>query len=162
MRIRSRNHSCLHGCRDCLGRLFWWSDGSIARLEVGFSYPSSLPACVFFLCASPRRNRTFHSLLLRIDWFGCITLVSALVLLLVGLNSDGNPVTWSHPLLLLTISLPAVMTFEFVYIEYTWATKPILPLQLFAKRTVSAYASHSSSHKWLRLASFISYLSIHK
>ncbi|CAI6341126.1 unnamed protein product [Periconia digitata] len=74
----------------------------------------------------------------RIDWLGCSTLVSSLTLLLVGLNAGGNLVPWFHPLLLVTIPLSVVALVAFVCIEYAWAAEPILPLHMFANRTVSA------------------------
>ena len=92
---------------------------------------------VFFFVQTPRKISEIPSLR-RIDWLGCITLVAALVLLLVGLNSGGNLVPWSHPLVLSTIPLSVAMIFAFIHIEHFWAAEPILPLPLFANRTVSA------------------------
>ncbi|KAJ4298066.1 hypothetical protein N0V90_005965 [Kalmusia sp. IMI 367209] len=74
----------------------------------------------------------------RIDYLGCFTLVSSLTLLLVGLNAGGNLVPWSDPLVVVTILLSVLALAAFVYIEYAWAPEPILPLRLFANRTVSA------------------------
>lgn len=63
-------------------------------------------------------------------------LILSLVLLLLGVNSGGNVVPWTHPLVLTTIPLSVVFLGIFIYVEKTRALEPIIPLQLMLDRTV--------------------------
>ncbi|DAA79163.1 TPA_exp: putative MFS drug transporter [Trichophyton benhamiae CBS 112371] len=72
----------------------------------------------------------------RIDFLGAGTLVCALVLFLLGLNSGGNQVPWTHPLVLTTIPLSVVLLVAFIYIEDRVAAEPIIPIRLLMDRTV--------------------------
>ncbi len=74
----------------------------------------------------------------RIDFLGAIVLTSAVVLLLVGLNSGGNTVPWVHPLVFVTIPISAALFTAFVYIEASYATEPVIPVKLLLDRTVLA------------------------
>ena len=71
----------------------------------------------------------------RIDVLGAFTLIATLVLLLIGLNSGGNVVPWSHPLILITLLLSALCFALFIYIE-TKHPEPIIPVVLLLDRTV--------------------------
>ncbi|KAK2858453.1 hypothetical protein FQN49_004722 [Arthroderma sp. PD_2] len=72
----------------------------------------------------------------RIDFLGAGTLVCALVLFLLGLNSGGNQVPWTHPLVLTTLPLSVVLLAAFIYIEDKIAPEPIIPVRLLMDRTV--------------------------
>lgn len=72
----------------------------------------------------------------RIDFLGAISLITTLVLLLFGLNSGGNLVPWTHPLVLTTLPLSAVSLAAFIYIESQIATEPVIPVRLLLNRTV--------------------------
>ena len=64
--------------------------------------------------------------------------MTALVLLLLGLNSGGNIVPWNHPLVWISILLSAVFLVGFVYVEKNIAIEPIIPMDQLYKRTVLA------------------------
>ena len=72
----------------------------------------------------------------RIDFLGALTLVSTLVLLLLGLNSGGNVVHWSHPLVPSSLSLSVVSLAIFIYIENSHAMEPVIPVKLMFNRNV--------------------------
>lgn len=72
----------------------------------------------------------------QVDFLGAITLVSTLVLLLLGLNAGGNQVTWTHPLVLTSLPLSVVSLGVFIYIEANVAVKPVIPVRLLLNRTV--------------------------
>ncbi|KAI4206565.1 MAG: hypothetical protein LQ346_001055 [Caloplaca aetnensis] len=72
----------------------------------------------------------------RIDFFGAFTLVTTLVLLLLGINSGGNVVAWDHPLVLVSLPLSAVSLCVFIYIEAYSASEPVIPVRLLLDRTV--------------------------
>ncbi|KAL8904856.1 MAG: hypothetical protein Q9171_006894 [Xanthocarpia ochracea] len=74
----------------------------------------------------------------RIDFAGAFTLVAAVVLLLVGLNSGGNTTPWVHPVVLTTIPLSAALFLFFIQVEASYAVEPIIPVKLLLNRTVLA------------------------
>lgn len=74
----------------------------------------------------------------RVDFLGAFTLVGALVLLLLGLNSGGNTVPWNHPLVYVSLPMSLVFLLTFVYVEDRVASEPIIPIRLLANRSVLA------------------------
>ena len=74
----------------------------------------------------------------RVDVLGALTLVTTMILLLLGLSSAGNTVPWTHPLVLTSLPLAATFLIIFIYIELHHAAEPIIPLRLFANRTLAA------------------------
>ncbi|EWC46439.1 hypothetical protein DRE_04382 [Drechslerella stenobrocha 248] len=88
---------------------------------------------VAFLVDIPVRN-TAEGALRRVDFFGATTLVSALILLLVGLNTGGTILPWTHPLVLTTIPLSLIILVAFVYAE-SRTEEPIIPVRLLLLRT---------------------------
>ncbi|KAI9682419.1 MAG: hypothetical protein M1817_000473 [Caeruleum heppii] len=74
----------------------------------------------------------------RVDFLGALTLVAALISLLLGLNSGGSLVPWSHPLILTSLPLSALLLATFVYVEAHVASEPIIPVRLLLHRTVAA------------------------
>ena len=71
----------------------------------------------------------------RIDFLGAILLMITLVLLLLGVNSGGNIVPWTHPLVLVSLPLSAVSLVAFVFAERR-TEEPIIPVRLMLDRTV--------------------------
>ncbi|KXS99700.1 hypothetical protein AC578_9904 [Pseudocercospora eumusae] len=74
----------------------------------------------------------------RVDFLGAFTLVSALVLFLLGLNSGGNIVPWNHPLVYVCMPLSGVMLAAFIFIEDRVASEPIIPVRLLTHQSVAA------------------------
>ena len=92
---------------------------------------------VFFTVNIPVKQSS-KSALKRIDFLGITALITTLVLLLVGLNSGGNVVPWTHPLILTTLPLSFVSLLFFIYIESSHASEPVIPVKLLLNRTVLA------------------------
>lgn len=90
-------------------------------------------AVAFLVKVPPKQSD--KSVLSRIDFLGVFFTVSFLVLLLTGLNSGGNQVPWTHPLILTTIPLSFVTFGGFLWWE-SKAKQPIIPVKLLADRTV--------------------------
>ena len=90
---------------------------------------------VYFFVNIPVRE-TDRARWRRIDWLGAVTLILTLILLLLGLNSGGNVVPWTHPLVLTTLPLSAVFLLIFIYVESSYAEEPIIPVRLLLHRTV--------------------------
>ncbi|KAJ5671953.1 hypothetical protein N7507_001080 [Penicillium longicatenatum] len=74
----------------------------------------------------------------RVDFLGAITLVLTLVTLLLGLNTGGNQVPWTHPIVLTSLPLSAVFLIFFIYVEAKIASEPVIPVKLLLDRTVAA------------------------
>jgi MFS family permease len=74
----------------------------------------------------------------RVDFLGSFALSVTLVLLLLGLNSGGNLVPWTHPLVLTTLPLSLLALLGFIYIEDRVASEPVIPVRLLAQQTVAA------------------------
>ncbi|MCJ1352741.1 MAG: hypothetical protein MMC33_002725 [Icmadophila ericetorum] len=72
----------------------------------------------------------------RIDYLGSFMLIVTLVTLLLGLNSGGNLVPWTHPLVLTTLPLSALLLLGFIYVENNYAAEPVIPVKLLLDRTV--------------------------
>lgn len=92
---------------------------------------------VYFIVQSPAKERK-KSDWKRIDFLGAFLLVVTLVLLLLGLNSGGNTVPWTHPLVLTTLPLSAISLGLFIYVENSHAPEPVIPVKLMLNRTVLA------------------------
>ncbi|KAI9712469.1 MAG: hypothetical protein M1812_006884 [Candelaria pacifica] len=92
---------------------------------------------VYFTVDVPVKETSKPSLK-RVDFLGAITLVTTLVLLLVAINSGGNQVPWTHPLVLTTLPLSALSLGIFIYIEEKVASEPIIPVRLLLNRTVAS------------------------
>lgn len=91
---------------------------------------------VFFTVQIPPKHSAKPKLS-RVDFLGSSTLVLTLVLLLLGLNSGGNIVPWTHPLVLASLPLSFVALLGFIYIE-TRTSEPVIPVKLLLNRTVLA------------------------
>lgn len=74
----------------------------------------------------------------RVDFLGAATLSATLILLLLGLNSGGNIVPWSHPLVTVSLPLSLVFLLLFIYVEDRVASEPVIPVRLLLNRTVAA------------------------
>lgn len=74
----------------------------------------------------------------RVDFLGAITLVLTMVTLLLGLNTGGNQLPWTHPLVLISFPISAIFLGLFIYIEARVAAEPIIPIKLLLDRTVAS------------------------
>jgi len=90
---------------------------------------------VFFVVKIPVKHSE-KSALKRVDFSGAFTLITTLVLLLLGVNSGGNIVPWNHPLVYVTLALSLISLLLYIYIEDRRASEPIIPVRLLLNRTV--------------------------
>ncbi|KAI9893991.1 MAG: hypothetical protein M1814_004761 [Vezdaea aestivalis] len=117
----------------------WINDVWGWRVAFLVQIPFIVVSCilVFFTVKIPVKKSS-TSRLRRIDYGGALTLIIAIVLLLFGINSGGNTVRWTHPLVLVCIPLAFVFLAFFVYIELRLASEPIIPIPLLLDRTVAS------------------------
>ena len=92
---------------------------------------------VFFVVKVPVK-KTQRSALKRVDYLGSLVLTCALVLFLLGLNTGGNFLPWTHPLVLTALPLSLVFLLIFIYVEDKKALEPIIPIRLLLNRTVAS------------------------
>lgn len=71
----------------------------------------------------------------RIDVLGAVSLLTAFVSIILSLNSGGNPVAWTHPLILAISSLFIVVFVTFWYIE-SHAMEFIVSLKFHLQRII--------------------------
>jgi MFS family permease len=90
---------------------------------------------VFFTVRIPVKHSE-KAAIKRVDFLGAATLITTLVLLLLGLNSGGNIVPWNHPLIYSTLSLSFISLMLFIYVENNIASEPVIPVKLLLDRTV--------------------------
>ncbi|KAF2837413.1 MFS general substrate transporter [Patellaria atrata CBS 101060] len=102
-------------------------------IQVPFIVASGI--VVWFTVDIPVKE-TNKSRIRRVDFLGAFTLVLTLVLLLIGLNSGGNIVPWTHPLVLTSLPLSLICLGAFIYIEDRIASEPVIPVRLLLNRTV--------------------------
>ena len=74
----------------------------------------------------------------RIDFLGSLTLTTAILALLIGLNSGGTVVPWHHPLIWVSLPLSLILLSLFAYIECNIALEPVIPVRLLLDRTVAS------------------------
>ncbi|KIX05784.1 uncharacterized protein Z518_03756 [Rhinocladiella mackenziei CBS 650.93] len=89
---------------------------------------------VFFLVDIPV-NPSTKPALSRIDFLGSSLLVTSLALLLLGLNTGGNQLPWSHPLIIVSLVLSCIILGVFMYLENReeWVPEPVLPVSLITR-----------------------------
>ena len=93
---------------------------------------------VFFRVKVPPVTNAQVPSIKRVDFLGAFTLVSALVILLLGLNVAGNTLPWTHPLVFTTLALSPILFSIFIYVEEKVASEPIIPVRLFLDRTIAS------------------------
>jgi MFS family permease len=130
-----------YGTGSGIGGLFggWINDNWGWRVAFLIQVPLSiLSGALVYKFVSERPKCSRKSKLARIDFLGVFTLMTFLLLLLLGLNSGGNLVPWSHPLVLTALPLSAVALAVFMWNELYWAKEPVIPVRLLLNRTVAA------------------------
>lgn len=122
-----------------LGGVFggWINDVWGWRNAFLIQVPLTVLSCVLviFTVKIPVREKNI-SRIRRVDFLGAVTLVLTLVLLLLGLNSGGNIVPWTHPLVLFSLPLSGAFLLLFIFVEVRIASEPVIPVHLLLNRTV--------------------------
>ncbi|KAG0644784.1 major facilitator superfamily-domain-containing protein [Tuber brumale] len=83
-------------------------------------------------------NKTEEARYRRIDYLGSGTLLCSLVSLLLALNTGGNTLPWTHPLVLTCLPLSLILLGAFWIVELWYAKEPVIPVKLLGSRTVLA------------------------
>lgn len=128
-----------YGAGSGLGGVFggWINDSLGWRWAFLVQVPFLAVSCVLVMWkVKVPAKESDQAKLKQVDFLGAITLVSTLVLLLLGLNAGGNQVAWTHPLVLTSLPLSVVSLGVFIYVEANVASKPVIPVRLLLDRTV--------------------------
>jgi MFS family permease len=67
-----------------------------------------------------------------IDWFGSLSIIALVLMLLLGLEFGGATVPWNSPRVICLIVFGSLMSIVFIYSEKRLARYPLMPLELFA------------------------------
>ncbi|KAL9102406.1 MAG: hypothetical protein Q9163_002451 [Psora crenata] len=152
------NNICF-GLGSGLGGIFggWLNDSFGWRWAFKILVPLTMLSglLVFFLVKMPTESindAEAEERRKRVDIWGSLVLVIAIILLLFGLNSAGNTVPWSHPLVLVSLPLSIALFFTFGYIEANVAAEPVIPVRLLLNRTVLSACLNSWFFSMAQLA----------
>lgn len=129
-----------YGAGGGLGGVFggWINDTLGWRWAFLIQVPFVVVSCILVALTlkAPVKESDTTGKLKRVDFLGAVTLIMALVTFLLGLNTGGNQVPWTHPLVLTTLPLSAVFLGVFIYVEANLASEPVIPVHLLLDRTV--------------------------
>ncbi|KAL8852459.1 MAG: hypothetical protein Q9221_002689 [Calogaya cf. arnoldii] len=136
------NNICF-GVGSGLGGIYggWLNDTIGWRAAFLILVPFTLLSCVLvavFVRMPTTEVKNIEEKWRRVDVLGSLVLVSAIILLLVGLNSGGNTVPWNHPLVLASLPISIILFAGFAYVETHVALEPIIPVKLLLHQTVLA------------------------
>ncbi|MCJ1285741.1 hypothetical protein MMC26_005082 [Xylographa opegraphella] len=94
-------------------------------------------ALVFFVVRIPQQKAD-SSLLRHIDYIGGTSLVLAIVLLQVALNSGGTDIGWGSPVVIVSFIVAAVSFAMFIFWDSFQASNPVIPIRALLQRTVAS------------------------
>ena len=89
-----------------------------------------------------------------VDWFGSLSILGLLVMLLLGLNFGGATFPWNSPTVICLIVFGAAMCGFFIFNERKLAKYPLMPLALFANRSNIAALITAFVHAFVSLEIF--------
>lgn len=82
--------------------------------------------------------------LAKIDWFGLFAAVTAIVFVLVPINSGGSIFPWNSALVITMLSIGGFFFIVLAVIEKRFAKIPIVPLRLFTQRSTAVIMLQSA------------------
>ncbi|KAM0286294.1 hypothetical protein ACHAQH_001025 [Verticillium albo-atrum] len=120
--------------------------GGLLADSIGWrwSFLGQVPICaaafiaVYFVLDLPKTDHShWREKIARIDFLGAACLVSAVIVLLVGLDAGSNQ-GWRHPLTITTLALTPVLFAAFVGVEMRIASNPFAPGHIIFDRSLFA------------------------
>ena len=66
-----------------------------------------------------------------IDWFGSLSIIGLVLMLLLGLEFGGSTFPWNSPRVICLIVFGGLMSIVFIYSEKRLAKYPLMPMKLF-------------------------------
>jgi MFS family permease len=89
-----------------------------------------------------------------VDWFGSLSILSFMVMLLLGLNFGGTTFAWNSPVVICLVVFGLVMAVVFLCSEKR-AKYPLIPLSLFSNPSNIAALVIGFTHDWVSRFMFI-------
>ncbi|PVU89059.1 hypothetical protein BB559_005263 [Furculomyces boomerangus] len=93
---------------------------------------------IIFLVKTPKATGDFKEKMKRIDFIGIILIVFGLIATLLGLNWGSSNYGWKSILVIVLLSTGILILVLFVFYEKNYAKEPLIPMNLFKIRNVSA------------------------
>jgi MFS family permease len=87
-----------------------------------------------------------------VDWLGCLTMVGAVIMILLGLEFGGISHPWTSATVICLIVFGVVLLAAFFLIEWRVAPYPLMPLDLFSKRSNLAALAACFLHAYVFIA----------
>jgi MFS family permease len=87
-----------------------------------------------------------------VDWLGCLAMVGAVIMILLGLEFGGITHPWDSATVLCLIIFGVVLLAGFFLIEWRVAPYPLMPLDLFSKRSNLAALGSCFLHAYVFIA----------
>ncbi|KAI1336179.1 major facilitator superfamily-domain-containing protein [Xylariaceae sp. FL0016] len=85
----------------------------------------------------------------KIDWFGLLTAVGGVVLVLIPINSGGSIFPWNGPLVISMFSVGGFFLILFAIVEKQLAKHPLIPLHLFTNTPTAVIMIQSALYNWV-------------
>nr|A0A3G1DJG1.1 RecName: Full=MFS-type transporter M2; AltName: Full=Squalestatin S1 biosynthesis cluster protein M2 [Phoma sp. MF5453]AMY15059.1 MFS transporter [Phoma sp. MF5453] len=122
--------------------LFWLISplGGLSAILAGYILPSTAP------------TDTFKQNLAKVDWLGSLTSTVAIVGFMVAVSGTGTYHPGYSPLAISLLSVSGAAFLAFLFIEWKFATLPIIPLTIFAIPDVSALLMQTFTLGWVNQA----------
>ena len=93
---------------------------------------------VFFTLNLPKaEKKSWKVNLQRVDFLGAFVLVTAVFFLLLGLDRGSN-VSWSKPIVIVSLSVSVPLFAMFILVEQKFATEPFAPGRIIFERSLFA------------------------
>ena len=73
----------------------------------------------------------------RVDYVGLLSILTSVIMLQIGLDSGGNTLPWTHPLVLTSLPLALITFVIFVFWDLYYATEPVIPVRLLNQRNIA-------------------------
>jgi len=94
-------------------------------------------SCYFILDLPTPEAQGWKAKLRRIDFLGALTLISAITLLLIGLDRGSN-VSWSSKVTITSLAVSLPMFLLFLFVELKVSSEPFAPGRIIFERSLSA------------------------
>ena len=91
---------------------------------------------IFVLELPPLEHSDWKSKVRRIDFFGAVTLIATITVLLLGLDKGSN-VSWSAPISVICLSLTLPLLALFSLVESRYASEPFAPGHIIFGKTIA-------------------------
>jgi len=111
--------------------------------------------CTMFFLKLPYEGGNFKAKIKRIDIFGIITLIPAIITSLLAINWGGNKKPWDSPIVIGLFIIAGALIATFIFVQAKVSKEPIIPMRLFRVRNFRVVAIISFAIGFCMFAAFI-------